>query len=376
MKITFFSNFFNHHQLEVSQEFIKQGIDYTFVATEAISIERLNLGYEDMNKKYNFVLTTYDSKENYNKALKLAVESDIVIMGSAPEVFIQERIKQNKPIFRYSERIFKKGRYRILDPRIIKNLLSKHTKYKNKDIYMLCSSAYTAKDYALAKAYHGKCYKWGYFPPKIEYDINKLLEKKKNEKIKITWVGRFIKWKHPELAIELAEYLKSRACNFQITMIGNGELLEKIKKQILEKALGNNVKILGSMSSNEVRKHMEESNIHIFTSDQNEGWGAVLNEAMNSGCAVVANQKIGSVPYLVEDGVNGFTYKKKKGFFNKVIKLIENYELRKSMSKNAYYTIINTWNAENAVKNFLKLINSKNNEIIEYGPCSKDTKML
>ena len=111
MKITFFSNFFNHHQQEISEEFIKQGVEYVFVATEPIPEERTKLGYEDMNKKYPFILTTYDSEENYQKALKLAVESDVVIFGSAPEIFIKERIKHNKTTFRYSERIFKKGRY-------------------------------------------------------------------------------------------------------------------------------------------------------------------------------------------------------------------------------------------------------------------------
>jgi len=376
MKITFFSNYLNHHQLEISKEFIKQGIDYTFVATEQISQFRLNLGYEDMDKKYNFVLTTYDSKENYNKALKLANESDVVIIGSAPEIFIKERIRQNKIIFRYSERIFKKGRYRIFSPRAIKYLFENHTKNNNKRIYMLCSSAYTAKDFALAGAYIGKCYKWGYFPEFINYDINELMKKKKNNKTKIIWVGRFIKWKHPELVIELGKYLKSLKYEFEILMIGNGELLESIKKSVEENQLDKNIKILGAVSSKEVRTYMEESNIHIFTSDQNEGWGAVLNESMNSGCAVVANQKIGSVPYLVQDGINGFIYKNNKEYLNKVIKLIEDDKLREDISIKAYNTIKNEWNAEKAVENLIKVICANNNDIIEHGPCSKDDKML
>ena len=32
---------------------------------------------------------------------------------------------------------------------------------------------------------------------------------------------------------------------------------------------------------------------------------AVVSEAMNSGCCVVANRQIGAVPFLIEDGVNG-----------------------------------------------------------------------
>ena len=77
---------------------------------------------------------------------------------------------------------------------------------------------------------------------------------------------------------------------------------------IREKKLEDCVHMLGAMSPDEVRKHMEQANIFLFTSDRNEGWGAVLNEAMNSGCAVVASHAIGSVPYLIKNGNNGYIY--------------------------------------------------------------------
>lgn len=375
MKVTFFSNFFNHHQEEISLEFIRQGIDYTFVATEPIPKERLNLGYQDINKKYDFILTTYDSIDNYNKAINLANESDIVIIGSAPEEFILERKRQNKIIYRYSERIFKEGKYKIKNIRILLYLLRNHTRYKNRNIYMLCSSAYTADDFHIAGAYKKKCYKWGYFPKAIEYDINELMSKKEGKKIKIIWVGRFINWKHPELAIELAQNLKELSYNFEITMIGNGELFEEIKSLIKKLELEKIVKVIGAIPSKDVRKYMEEANIHIFTSDQNEGWGAVLNESMNSGCAVVANKNIGAVPYLIKDKQNGCVYSSRKEFFSKVINLIENKELRENISINAYNTIKNTWNAKNAVKNLIQLHDCIVNEktcIIKDGPCSID----
>ena len=62
------------------------------------------------------------------------------------------------------------------------------------------------------------------------------------------------------------------------------------------------------MSPEKVRSVMEKSHIFVFTSSHLEGWGAVVNEAMNSGCAVVANVQAGAVPYLIEQGVNGIAY--------------------------------------------------------------------
>ena len=45
MKITYVSNFMNHHQLPFSQGILSQdGAEYTFVALEAIPQERLDMG--------------------------------------------------------------------------------------------------------------------------------------------------------------------------------------------------------------------------------------------------------------------------------------------------------------------------------------------
>ena len=102
---------------------------------------------------------------------------------------------------------------------------------------------------------------------------------------------------------------------------------------------------------------MEQSEIFLFTSDFNEGWGAVLNESMNSACAVVASHAIGSVPFLINDGENGFIYKNgdEDDLFNKVKILLDNPEKRKEISLKAYKTMTETWNAEIAVQRFLLL---------------------
>lgn len=380
MKVTFYSNYMNHHQLAVSKKFIEKGIDYTFVATTSISKERLSLGYQDMNKQYDFVLTTYDSNENYKRALELALESDIVIIGSASDEFIQERLKQNKIIFRYSERIFKQGRFTL---KSIKNIISyriRNLRNKERNTYLLSASAYASKDYLLLGKYKNKCYKWGYFPEFIEYNIDELINNKDKEITKIIWVGRFIDWKHPEYAVYLAEYLISKNIDkFEIVMIGNGQLLEDIKFIVKRKKLERYIKILGAVPSTEVRKYMEEANIHIFTSDRSEGWGAVLNESMNSACAVVANRDIGSVPYLIDNGKSGLWYKNKKEFLQNVEFLIVNKNKCIEISKQAYKSIKEIWNADNAASNLLKLfesITTKSFNNIKEGPCSKDIEYL
>ena len=71
------------------------------------------------------------------------------------------------------------------------------------------------------------------------------------------------------------------------------------------------------------------SHIHLFTSNHLEGWGAVVNEAMNSGCAEVGNSQVGAIPYLIKHKQNGLIYKEGsyEDFLACVLSLFEEKEL-------------------------------------------------
>lgn len=376
MKITFYSNFLTHHQLPFCLEMYKKyGEDFKFVSMEKINQERISLGYKDMDNDYPFVLKAYESKEKYNEATKLAVDSDIVIAGSTPtDDYIKERLKQDKITFRYYARIFYNGVLSIFDFENSKKVYDRHLKYKkNKNLYLLCASSYGPNDFNELGMYKNKCFKWGYFPETKIYNVEDLLKQKENEKIEIIWVGRFIKEKHPEYVVKLAQKLKEKNYNFEIKMIGNGELLEKTKSQIEKYNLTNQIKLVGAVKSDKVRSYMEKANIFICTSDKNERWGVVLNEAMNSGCAVIAYKGIGGVPFLIKNNENGLAYTSLDDFYKKTMKVMDDKDLREKLSKNAYKTISEVWTAKVAVQNFEKLVKSiidgKPNPVKE-GPAS------
>lgn len=386
MKIIYVSNFMNHHQLPFSMALLRQkDVEYTFISLESIPEERLNMGYEDMNHKYSFVLCAYDSAKNMKTAVKLIDEADVAIYGSCPDKMILRRTKRGKLSFKFSERYFKEG---TGISRLPHNWASawKHLKpFEKGPLYFCCSSAYTAADLNRYTNFRNRAFKWGYFPEAKSYNIETLLSEKisckigKNKPIvSILWVGRFIKVKHPELAVELASTLKKQNYSFKITIIGNGELEEKIKTMVVEKNVSDCVEFTGTMTPEKVRTYMEKADIFLFTSDFNEGWGAVLNEAMNSACAVVASHAIGAVPFLVRDGENGFIYENgnQKHFEEKVCLLLDNPELRKRMGRKAYKTIVDLWNSEVAANRFVELVRELKNgnsgdNMFEDGPCSK-----
>lgn len=382
MKVTFYSNFLTHHQVPFCLEMQKRlGDDFKFVSTIKIFQWRLDLGFKDLDSEYDFVVKAYENEEMHNKAKQLALESDVVIIGSTTDECIEERLKQDKLTFRYRARIFLflDGFLKTsLNREKQKLFYDRHIKYrKNKNLYMLCANAYGANDFNLFRLYKNKIYKWGYFLETNKYDIDQLLDKKeKNDIIQIIWVARFIKWKHPEIVIKLAKNLKKQNYNFKIKMLGKGELEDKIKAEIKKEKLEDVVEIVGQVPSDQVKYYMEEANIFIGTSDSQEGWGAVINESMNAGCAVVANQRMGSVPFLIKHGENGFMYNSYKDLEENVKLLIENEQLRKKLGKNAYTFITQDWTsavaANNLIELFESIINGKEFKITD-GPASKAT---
>ena len=377
MKIVFISNFYNHHQAALCENFyfLTDG-NFYFIQTMPMSEERLNMGWGVTLPPY--VKKSYTSKNDYKECLNIINNADVIIIGGCRELekLLSRRIKKEKLIFRYSERIYK-NRKKLL------TLPLRFIKYHwdngfSKKIYMLCASAYAAADYAKTFNFIGKTFKWGYFPEIEKKDVEELCKlKQNNRKIEMLWVGRMLQLKHPEYAIYAAKHLKGKRREFHLTMIGDGDQAQTIKKLAEENGVAENVDFLGFMPPEKVREYMQKADIFLFTSDFNEGWGAVLNESMGSACAVVASHAIGSVPFLLKDGENGmiYTYGNINEFCEKTDKLVTDQVLRNKLQRKAYETIFNEWNANIAAKRLIELSEAlmKGQPLPDYdtGPCSR-----
>lgn len=157
-------------------------------------------------------------------------------------------------------------------------------------------------------------------------------------------------------------------------MLGTGVLEEKIRKKIKKLKLEDVIEVVGQVPSDKVKDYMEKSNIFIGTSDSQEGWGAVINEAMNAGCAIVANRKMGSVPLLIEDNANGLMYSTYSDLENKIKLLISDKSKRQRLGINAYKYITTDWTSSVAAQNLLDLFESilyKKEFNVHVGPASK-----
>lgn len=356
MTLTFVSNYINHHQIPVSNELYRLlGDHYAFIQTEPIEKERLSMGWQDESGELPYLKLFYEKPKDCEN---LIMDSDVVVFGGTDEeCYIQPRLKAQKLVLRYSERIYKSGQWKAISPRGLKKKYEDHTRYRKAPVYLLCAGGYVASDFHLVCAYPDKMLKWGYFPETRRLEKETLLEKQKEGTVSLMWAGRFIDWKHPELPVLLAEHLKEKGYAFHLSMIGGGEMEGEIRRMISEKKLEKEVTLCGYLRPAQVREMMEQTEVYLFTSDYQEGWGAVLNEAMNSGCVVLASHTIGAVPFLLKHGENGLVFESGnlKDMEEKAERLLKNPAERKKLGAAAYETIVQEWNAEKAADRLVEM---------------------
>lgn len=376
MQVIFVSNYINHHQLPFSKEMVEQiQGEYIFIQTEPMEQERVDMGWAVDVKAYPFVKCYYEEPK---VCQELIDQGEIVIFGGVEEEhYIEKRLQENKITIRYSERIYKEGQWKFISPRGLVKKYHDHIRYRNKNVYLLCSGAYVASDFHLIHAYPDKMYAWGYFPAFHEYPVVELLDRKNSDdKLEILWAGRMIDWKHPDHALKAAAPVLKKNSKAHFTMAGGGELEEALRLEAEELGVDKQVTFTGFLPPERIRDYMLQADIFLFTSDFMEGWGAVLNEAMNSGCAVVAAASIGAVPYLLKHEKNGMVYRNEdvEELSGYVMRLSEDEAFRRMLGYQAYETIQGKWNAKVAATNMIRFIRGLkvgNPEIPADGPLCK-----
>lgn len=130
-----------------------------------------------------------------------------------------------------------------------------------------------------------------------------------NGKFKILFVGRHIERKGICYLIEAAKYLPHD--QFEIRIVGVGDLTEELKKLASESATPDSADIIftGKLSPEALANEYKSANVFtlpaiVDSKGDTEGLGVVLIEAMELGLPIVASN-VGGIPDVVIDGETG-----------------------------------------------------------------------
>lgn len=156
-------------------------------------------------------------------------------------------------------------------------------------------------------------------------------------------VSRFIESKNIEVSIETFNYLnKINNGTLTYTIIGNGPLFNEIRNKYSTK----NIIFLGKVEHEEVRKHLQKSDV-MLTCTVKEGGSHAIFEAMSEGCIVacynISGMKVfppetASIKFEPTGNIEGNI----EGFAKHINKSLEK---RNDIMNNAYLALHDqTWN--------------------------------
>ena len=358
MKLVFYSKVLNHHQVWLADEFYRLlGDDYAFVET-ANCMD--NKGVSEDYSARPYLTRSWESKEAFENAMSLAWNAEVcVFSGYEALPFVRRRMIEGLLSFDMGERLLKRGWLNLVSPRILKFLFSYHLGgWSKKPLYKLCCGAFVKQDKYKLRTFQGKCFKWGYFIGLKELKKDRFRHHAFDESVSIMWCSRFLNWKHPEMAINLALKLKADGYNFHLDMYGDGKMKPTMQRLIDDSGLADYICLKGNLPNEEIQQAMINHDIFLFTSDQVEGWGVVANEAMSNKSCLVGSDKIGAVPYLVEDGLNGMLFKCKSldSLFQKVKYLLDHPDERRKMAELGYLNMTGLWSPKHAAESLIALI--------------------
>ena len=361
MKILLVTNIVSHHQLPLARELCKLiGVeDFLFAATEDVSQERIRNGWQDCYSE-SWIIHPNNSIEEKEKYERFWNEADAVLCGERLIDRMQKRVNNNKLCFYMSERWWKPpiGILRLCHPKFLTMFLKFRQLSQSKHFHYLPTGPFAKKDLARLVPMPGRVWDWGYFT-----EMSSSVRKKGEvDFVSVLWVGRMLKWKNLDLLIKVLAKLKGEGKKFKLTLVGEGP--ERIRlENIADELLGEHYfTIHDFIPSSKVTKLMSEHDIYVLPSNSYEGWGAVVNEAMSVGCAVIASDKTGAGASMIEHGINGLLFQSgsKKSLYKELEKLICSKGLVNILGCNARQSVINKWQPSEIAKYFVLLAISLN----------------
>ena len=359
MKILLVTNIVSHHQLPVAIELSKiVGEDnFLFAATSRPDKERLKNGWSNEYRQ-SWIVHPNESANDSKIYEKFWHEADVVICGERLISKMQERVNNNKICFYMSERWWKPpvGMLRLCHPAYLKMFLEFKQLSKSKYFHYLPIGPFAARDMALVTSMPYRVWAWGYFTafPIVKSSMS---ESRGSDVTSILWIGRMIKCKRVDLLIKALAKLKKEGKIFKLILVGNGserKRLEKLAKNLLGTSF---YEFKEFIPADEVPSLMAQYDIYVLPSNAYEGWGAVVNEAMSVGCAVIASDKTGAGASLIEHGVNGLLFKSgsEDSLYDCLSELVNNKKLIKNFSVTSRLSIKENWTPAIAAERFVQL---------------------
>lgn len=365
LKFAILTNVVSPHMVPLARRIAKfTGNDgFRYIAMRGMTAERRNLGWSD-DENCPWIASS--------ESLPLAEDAEVLLTDIRDFDLIERRVKGGLTTVYESERWFKPidvlknvsgkrhfylpGWLRLLHPGYFKmakriaaliggdNAFCYFAKgpWAMRDMKLVCGLFRVPRQKRDAKMRL-----WGYFvEPSMLRPI--VREPQDNDRLRVLWIGRMVYWKRADTLIQAVASLDG----VDLDIYGTGPI-EGLWKRIAKEAVGktnSRISFYGQVPVEKVREIMRGHDVVVLTSNQEEGWGAVVNEAMSEGVAVAGTYEAGSSSSII-DGENGVLFHSGNvGELRGALIALKDRRFRDAVAKKGSESIRATWSPECAAE--------------------------
>ena len=338
------------------------GGSFRLVLTQPVGNE-CNLGWSLRPPDYGWIVRPPSPKEPMDGGIwvEMILSAEILFVGAlygsrALFAAVDKRVRSGKLTFFMGERPFKEGvrAKDFLRPYNWYVWWRLHRRYNRKNAHFLSIGRGVCEALRFLRVSKASIWKWAYFPA-----VSKICtEKTVSAKLRICWCGRMIPCKNVQVLIRavglLTEADRDRCA---VVIAGEGETKAACVSLANELGLNDAIIFRPVLSHEEVLDLMSLSDVYVFPSNGEEGWGVALEEAMDRGCVPIACEEAGAAHDLIEDGASGFLFKNgdAETLSAKLAWLLHHPAERKEMGNKAWESV-QEWSPKTGAERVVEMV--------------------
>ena len=315
MTFVFWQNMVSIHQVALLKHLAQDNM-VLLVAAQAFEQIRNDSGWNmpDMGKVH---IITSPSATEVNKLLKEHSDACHIFSGitAYPMVYsaFRKACRKKLRIFVYMEPYETEG-FKCCFRLIYYRLLA--LRYGHCISAILATGETGVKDYEKAGFNSNRIYEWGYF---TEAPARQMSLVRKNRKRKILFVGRL---DHNKQVMSLIEsFIRTCKDVAELSIVGTGPLKEQVEQSAEQHS---SVKYLGVLPNQQLKELMKELDVLVLPSLY-DGWGSVVNEALQAGLQVLCSDACGAATLIRAPFLGRvFSWKYPSDFESQLIQIAHN----------------------------------------------------
>lgn len=312
MRFVFYTNNVSPHQLPLAEE----------VASRVGRDGFLYVG-EELEWRGKLMETSVRTLRADDAEAKEWLENaDVMYTGGLRPIDLMERrAKRGLKSLYYSERWFKPVELKVQGsgfkvPGWVRMAVPGYRKMarrfvrvanENDCVKFLPIGPWSAQDFMKMGVRTEKMVDWGYFvSPSVAVTTPR--GEDAAGMVKILWVGRMIGLKRVETIIRAANELKVQGLKFKVTLVGDGPEKGRLQRMARSCTSGKDsaspleIEFLPRQPLEKIRELMRQYDLYVQASDACEGWGAVVNEALEEGMSVIGTFEAGASAAMLPKG--------------------------------------------------------------------------